>query len=89
MERTGAPAGGSFDLDLVDGLSAALDREAVRDPGRLRSGLERIDARSREGAMHRLQAGIGNSAIGGLMARTAQRPLSVRRPAVGRAARRR
>jgi hypothetical protein len=67
IERTGAPAGGSMDLDLVDGTSAALDREAVRDPAQLRSGLERIDPRGRAGAMHRLQAGIGNAA------RTAQR----------------
>ncbi len=68
MERTGAPAGGSVDLDPVDSMMAALDREAVRDPHRLRSGLERIDGRGREGAMHRLQAGVGNSALGGLFA---------------------
>ena len=74
IERTGTPAGASMDLDLVDGTSAALDREAARDPAHLRSGLERIDPRSREGAMHRLQAGIGNGALGGLMARTSQRP---------------
>ncbi len=73
LEWTGVTAGWSVDLDPVNGLSAALDRETVRDPERLRSGLERIDPRSREGAMHRLQAGIGNRALGELMATAAQR----------------
>jgi hypothetical protein len=68
MDRVGAPAGGMVAPDAVDQVNALLDREALRTPGEFRSGLERIDPFSRAGALQRLQAGVGNGAIGGMLA---------------------
>ena len=68
MDQVGAPVGGAVALEAVDQMSAMLDRETLRTPGELRSGLGRIDPFSRAGAMQRLQAGVGNGAIGSMLA---------------------
>jgi hypothetical protein len=68
MDQAGGPVGSTVALEAADPVGALLDRETLRMPGELRSGLERIDPSSRAGTMQRLQAGVGNGAIGAILA---------------------
>ncbi|MCY7418900.1 MAG: hypothetical protein LH650_10460, partial [Chloroflexi bacterium] len=60
-------ASATLEPDLLDRSADMFVREAARTPGQLMSGLLRADPSTRTRAVQRLQAGLGNAALIGIL----------------------
>jgi hypothetical protein len=68
MATTGDLESASVERDQTDPTQEAVLLAATRIPGELAAGLARVDPVSRARVIQRLQAGVGNGAMGGLLA---------------------
>src|SRR6478609_1001473 len=68
MATNGDLESASVERDQTDPTHEAVLLAATRIPGELAEGLARVDPVSRARAIQRLQAGVGNGAMGGLLA---------------------
>jgi hypothetical protein len=69
IARQEGSASATADLDVLDPTTDALVRASGPGPGLLLTGLQHADPWTRSRAVQRLQAGLGNAAVGAMLGR--------------------